>query len=406
MQPPLASASGPTPVWRATLSGLCANLVGVGLARFAYTPIIPALIAAQWFVPSQAAYLGAANLAGYLAGALLARPLAARVSAVTVLRAMMVLTAASFPACAYPLSFAWFFAWRFAAGLGGGALMVVAAPTILRHVRALQRGLVGGVIFAGVGIGIAASGTLVALLLRQGLVATWYSLGILAVLLTAAAWGGWPSASAVAISPAPLTAARMDSSAALKALYVEYGLSAVGLVPHMVFLVDFIARGRGLGIESGARYWVLFGISAIAGPVLLGSVADRVGFRPTLRLTFALDAVLIIVLVNHPFALALSARVVGASVSGVVPLALGRVHELVRGDAQQRGAWSVCTIAFAVGQAAAAYGFSYLFARTDGAYPILFGIGAGAFVLALALDFAIACVGRNPGRSPRMGELP
>jgi MFS family permease len=408
MQPALASTAGPTLVWRATLSGLCANLVGVGLARFAYTPIIPALIAAQWFTPSQAAYLGAANLAGYLAGALLARPLAQRVTAVTVLRAMMLLTAASFPACAYPLSFAWFFAWRFAAGFGGGALMVVAAPTILRHVQASQRGLVGGVIFAGVGIGIAASGTLVALLLRQGLVATWYSLGLMAALLTAVAWGGWPRASAVAVSPAPHAAARVDSSAALKALYVEYGLSAVGLVPHMVFLVDFIARGRGLGIETGARYWVLFGISAIAGPVLLGFVADRIGFRPTLRLTFALDAaaVLIIVLVNHPAALALSAVIVGASVSGVVPLALGRVHELVHGDAQQRSAWSVCTIAFAVGQAAAAYGFSYLFAQTDGAYPVLFGIGAGAFVLALALDLAVACIGQAPTRSRRIAERP
>ena len=59
-------AAGP---WRAVLAGLCATLVGIGLARFAYTPLIPALIAEDWFSPSQAAYLGAANLAGYLAGA-------------------------------------------------------------------------------------------------------------------------------------------------------------------------------------------------------------------------------------------------------------------------------------------------------------------------------------------------
>ena len=30
--------------WRAVLAGLCATLVGIGLARFAYTPLIPALI--------------------------------------------------------------------------------------------------------------------------------------------------------------------------------------------------------------------------------------------------------------------------------------------------------------------------------------------------------------------------
>ena len=44
--------------WRATLAGLCASLVGIGLARFAYTPLIPALIAAGWFSPAAAAYLG------------------------------------------------------------------------------------------------------------------------------------------------------------------------------------------------------------------------------------------------------------------------------------------------------------------------------------------------------------
>ena len=70
-----AAAHDETALWRATLSGVCANLVGIGLARFAYTPLIPALILAGWFSPTQAAYLGAANLAGYLAGALLARPL-------------------------------------------------------------------------------------------------------------------------------------------------------------------------------------------------------------------------------------------------------------------------------------------------------------------------------------------
>ena len=64
--------------YQAAIAGLAASLVGIGLGRFAYTPLIPPLIEAAWFRPSQVVYLGAANLAGYLAGALLARPLAAR----------------------------------------------------------------------------------------------------------------------------------------------------------------------------------------------------------------------------------------------------------------------------------------------------------------------------------------
>jgi predicted MFS family arabinose efflux permease len=392
------AADDDTTLWRATLSGVCANLVGIGLARFAYTPLIPALIIAGWFSPTQAAYLGAANLAGYLVGALLARPLASRMTPTSLLRAAMLLTAASFPASAYPLSFAWFFAWRFAAGFGGGALMVVAAPVILRHVPVRQRGMVSGVMFAGVGLGIAASGTLVALLLRYGLAVTWNVLGVLALLLTAVAWNGWPQASERDVAVPLPEHSRARSGAALRALHIGYGLSAVGLVPPMVFLVDFIARANHLGVEAGARYWTLFGFAAIAGPVLLGSVADRIGFRPTLRALFILDAgaLVLLALTSHPAALVAFVVILGASVPGVVPLAVGRVHELVHVEPQRRRAWTACTVAFAIGQAAAAYGFSYLFAKTGGAYVMLFIIGAGAFALALVLDLAVAAFARIP----------
>jgi MFS family permease len=93
----------------AAIAGLSASLVGIGLGRFAYTPLIPPLIAAASFGPSQVVYLGAANLAGYLAGALVASPLAARFPAARVLRGMMLLATAAFFACADPLSFLWFF---------------------------------------------------------------------------------------------------------------------------------------------------------------------------------------------------------------------------------------------------------------------------------------------------------
>src|SRR3984885_2288109 len=112
------------PVWRGVLSAFCAILIGIGLARFAYSPLLPAIVGAHWFAPSAAAYLGAANLAGYLAGALLGRPLAARVSAPVLLRGLMLLATVAFFACAVPMSLAWFFVWRLLSGISGGALMV------------------------------------------------------------------------------------------------------------------------------------------------------------------------------------------------------------------------------------------------------------------------------------------
>jgi predicted MFS family arabinose efflux permease len=373
--------------WRATASGLCATLVGIGLARFAYTPLLPALIEAEWFSVSGAAYLGAANLAGYLAGALIARPAASRATAPTVIRTMLVVATASFFACAVPLSFLWYFAWRFLSGLSGGILMVLAAPLALSRVPAHRQGLAGGIIFTGVGLGIAASGTIVPLVLRTGPAAL------------------RPASTAPAPAPGstgPTRPARPNLR--LRALYLEYGLIAAGLVPHMVFLVDFIARGLGAGLNTGAVHWVLFGLGAVCGPALAGAAADRIGFQRTLRLGCLVQAACVGVLAvsDNAVGLAISSIVIGAFVPGIVPIVLGRVRELAPGDvdAQQAG-WSIATIAFALGQAGGAYGFSFLLDRT-GSYVALFALGFAALILALAVDIAAAVPGAIRRERPPM----
>lgn len=339
---PAASPSSGS-LWRATLSGFSANLVGIGLARFAYTPLLPAIVGAHWFAPSTAAYLGAANLAGYLAGAALERPLAARVSAAPTLNAMMMLATVAFIACAYPLSFPWFFVWRLVSGAAGGVLIVLAATTVLPHVTPSRRELAGGVMLMGVGAGIAASGTLVPLLLRQGLAEIWLGLGIVSLILTLIAWRGWPS------EPRPAAAhnqRRTHEIPGLRALYAEYGLNAVGLVPHMIFLVDFVARGLGQGLQAGAACWVLFGVGALAGPIVSGHLADRIGFGPALRVAFVIEAVAValpVLSLSHT-SFVLSSVVVGAFVPGIVVLVLGRVHELLaHHPAEHKTAWGVAT---------------------------------------------------------------
>ncbi|MGJ4859015.1 YbfB/YjiJ family MFS transporter [Labrys sp. La1] len=374
-------------MWRAILSAFCASLIGIGLARFAYTPLLPAIVDARWFEASTAAYLSAANLAGYLAGALIGPPLAARFSTIAILRIMMALATFTFFACAYPLGFAWFFAWRFAAGLAGGTLMVLAAPAVLAHVAPARRGLAGGAIFMGIGAGIAASGTLAPLLLQQGLRQAWFGLGALSLLLTAAAWTGWPRGENAVGQPAQSSHA--PRTASLRALYAEYALNAAGWVPHMIFLVDFVARGLGEGVEVGALYWVVFGIGATIGPLLAGHLADRIGFGAALRTAFLLEAVAVALpagVMGQPWLIA-SSLVVGAFVTGTVPLVIGRIHELLpHHPAQQKRAWSLATVWFALFQAGAAYALSFLFAQSSGNYRLLFVIGSAAMILALAID--------------------
>jgi predicted MFS family arabinose efflux permease len=206
------------------------------------------------------------------------------------------------------------------------------------------------------------------------------------------AWGGWPARRSAQATPAVRPREQPPARPALRGLYMEYGLNAAGAVPHMVFLVDFVARGLNRGLQSGAWYWLLFGLGAVAGALLTGSAADRVGFRWMLRLAFAVQAAgsLVLAFAPEPFALGAASLVLGAFVPGVVPLVLGRVQELIPGDpGAQQASWSVATAAFALGQAAAAYGFSFLYAKASG-YPTLFALGSAAMLLALAIDFAFA----------------
>jgi len=371
---------------RATLAALSANLVAIGLARFGYTPLIPALIAAGWFAPSAAVYLGAANLAGYLAGALAARRVGQALGAAKTLRGAMALTAASLLACAFPLGFGWYFVWRFISGLTGGAAMALAAPAVLADLPPERRAIAGGAIFTGVGLGIAASGTLVPALVEWGVREAWFGLAALALALTAATWRCWPQAAAPAPSPSPPA-----SSTALRALYIEYALIAAGQVPHMVFLVDFIARGLGRGLAAGGHYWTVFGLGALAGPLVAGHLGARFGFRTLLRAAFAWQAAcvaLMLVSTAAP-ALLLSSLVIGASVPGSVAIVIGRTHELIPNDpTRQAAAWSYCTLAFALGQAIAGYVYSYIFAHAEHGYPVLFALAATAMLLGLALDLA------------------
>lgn len=378
-----------SPLW-ATVAALSANLVGIGIARFGYTPLIPALISAGWLAPSAAVYLGAANLAGYLAGALGAGPLAPRVGVTTTLRLAMLLTAASLFACALPLGFAWFFVWRFISGWTGGVLMALAAPTVIAAIPAERRGIVGGVIFTGVGLGIAASGTLMPMLLRWGLVETWFGLGATALALTILAWAAWPDTPAIPRRPSRRRVSHR-SPVILRALYLEYALNAIGLVPHMVFLVDFVARGLDRGLEAGALCWTALGVGAVVGPLVAGHIGDRIGFRLTLRLAFLIQmlAVAVPLLTISGPPLELSSFVVGAFVPGIVAITIGRTRELIPHDSvAQAVVWSYCTTAFAIGQAIAGYGFSYVFAHTGNEYAILFGLAAAALLSALVIDLA------------------
>ena len=391
MTPRDGQTDSSTNIWFGALAGFCASFVALGIARFAYTPLIPALVSAQWYTPGEADYLGAANLAGYLAGAVLGRTMLRRASAAQLLRLMMALTAASLFACAaHDLGLVWANVWRFVSGYTGGAIMVLAAPLVVANVPPSHRGLVSGVVFAGVGSGIVAAGVVVPwLLAATGPLGTWLGLGAICALLTLVAWAGWPK-HGLEISRGGNAAPRPALAIPIVALFVEYAFNAFGLVPHALFFLDYVARGLQRGMEAAGGYWVIYGIGAAIGPVVAGEVADYIGFSLSLRLAFLCQAMAVglAAFTEDPLWLGVSAFGAGALTIGIVALVLGRLGDFLDDPGARQRAWATATVAFSVGQALAAYGYSWLLAKFHG-FPMIFLIAALAMIVALAIDLVM-----------------
>ncbi len=376
---------------RPALAGAAATCAGNGLARFAYVPIFPAMVGAGWVDGGGAGLLGAAALGGYLVGTLGGRVVARWIGVPRTLDLGMALVVLALAACAWNGGFAWLMGWRAMAGVAGGLLMALAGPATQASVAPGRRGTAGGLVIAGVGIGIVTGALLVPALLPHGLPATWLGLAGLVAALWLAVRRHWPDMDLRGAAAQPPPRAWL--------LLGTYGLHSAGMVPPMVYLADLAARGRGLGVTAGAMAWLLFGLGGIAGGVLSGRVVDRIGGRPALLLWLGVQVVaLALALVPSGTAVLASAVVAGFAAVGVTTVTLSVCREIA--PAQSAALWVRATAVFGIVQTSVAFAAAPLFAATGESHGAVFAVGLVSSAAAVAAAVALA---RMPTRLADQG---
>lgn len=370
------------------LAGLCANMVGIGIGRFSYVPLLPLIIDSGWASAAGAAQLAAANLIGYLIGALAAHPLAVRLGAPAVIRGAMMALLVSLVACALQPALAWLWIWRCLAGATGGLVIILAAPHVLSQVPASVRGKAVGLVFSGIGLGVVFSGFVVPAFGARHLQAAWLALAACAALAIVYAWPKF--ASEPVLRPAARSGPLLPRGAML-ALLCAYPLDAIGYLPHTVFWVEYLVHGLDLPMSVGGAFWAVFGAGAALGPLLTGMMADRVGFRMTVIGCLVLKALAVgLPLLSTAMpALFISSFLVGALTPGLVAVASGRVAEIVGPGAHQRN-WAMMTFMFALMQALGGYAMAALYGALH-SFNLLFAIGASVLLAAAV----IASLGRT-----------
>jgi predicted MFS family arabinose efflux permease len=191
---------------------------------------------------------------------------------------------------------------------------------------------------------------------------------VVGLVLAALSWSLFPN-------PPPARRATMPrlEGAGLR-LVASYALIGVAATPHMGWWPDFIARGLGQGTSTGAGYWLLYGVAAMAGPALCGRMADRIGARRSFLLICAglLVALALPLLSTWMPVLVVSTILAGGTTIGSTALALTRARE-VAGESTP-GLWGACTVGWAASQTGASFFLAWLYTATGGHLP-LFGAG-------------------------------
>jgi predicted MFS family arabinose efflux permease len=362
--------------WRPALAGAGAICAGVGLARFAYVPLFPAMVGAGWVDGGGAGLLGAANFAGYLLGVLGGRRVAQRLGVPRALDLGMGLALLAFAACAWQGGLAWLALWRALAGVAGGILMALAGPAVQASVPPEQRGQAGGIVMAGAGSGVVLAGLLVPLFLAGGVAVAWLGLAVAVGVVWLLVRSTFPDPPAL---PGPARAVAVPRAARL---ILAYGLSGAGMVAPMVYLSDLAVRGHGLPIGLGAAIWMGFGAGAVAGTLLGGRVAGRIGGRRALPLWMALQVgALALMLAPGWPALLLAGPLGGFAGVGATAVTLAAARDVA--GPQAAVVWVRATAAYALAQAGVAFALAALFEAVGERHAAVFA--AGLVLSALAL---------------------
>ena len=240
-------------------AGLLALAVAMGIGRFAFTPILPMMQSEVGLSLAAAGWLAAANYLGYFLGALCA----ARLSTAWAVRGGLLLIAVATFAMGLTHAFALWLVLRLAAGVASAWVLVHVSAWALEHLHALRRADASGVVFAGVGVGIAGAGLLCLGLMSRSVDAdhTWQWFGATALLLTAIVWSafrGRPSSPDVTVT-APMPRVRWNRDRVRVALC--YAALGFGYIIPATFLPAMAHRYVTNPTVFGLA-WPVFGAAA------------------------------------------------------------------------------------------------------------------------------------------------
>jgi MFS family permease len=369
----------------------------LGLARFGYSLVLPAMQGGLGMDNTGAGALATVNLIGYLALSLLGGALASRFGPRLVASLGMTTTAIGMFATGTANSLWSAMFWRGLTGLGSGASNVPVMGLMSAWFGPRLRGMAAGVAVAGSSIALIIAGPLVPRILARfpesGWRVTWYIFGgaaLLLALLGALFLRNEPREVGLAplggeanpVLPSPRTASlqwgRVYRSPAvwhMGAVYAAFGFS---YIIYMTFFVRYLTGEVGYTRQAAGNLFMVMGWFSLGCGLIWGSLSDLIGRKAALVLVYAIHAAAFSLFALWPQSpgLTISAILFGLT-AWSIPAIMAAACGDVLGPRLAPAALGFVTLFFGIGQAIGPFVAGRM---ADGS-----GSFSGAFLLAAAV---------------------
>lgn len=344
----------PQPVSLWLIFGLAMGpVVALGLGRFAYALLLPAMRTDLHWSYADAGAMSTANAVGYLLGALAAAQIGRRFGDRLVFAAGLVLTSLAVGASGLSADFSVLLALRVVAGFTGALAFVTGAGLTSLSAAgrsAAQTSTWLGIYFAGAGIGITVSALGVPpVLLAMGWRAGWVMLGVLSLLATL--YGCLVLRRIPEHHYGAQHSRGRWSPGFMAPTLLAYGLFGAGYIAYATFIVAFLRANEGFTSGSIVAFWSVMGLAAVAAAFVWGPALGRLrgGWGAAATMSVMTVGTALPVVWPVPAVAYLSALAFGGSFLAV----LAAVSSFARRSVEPHAltaAIAALTIAFGIGQ--------------------------------------------------------
>ncbi len=306
-------------------AGIFSLILALGVARFAYTPLLPLMQQQAGLGIAAAGWLAAINYLGYLSGALIASRISSLVLKDKLYRIGMVLAIVSTLVMGLSTNVVVWALSRYVAGLTSAAAMLLSTGLIMNWLIRHNHRSEMGIHFTGIGLGIAGCAGAVMLFTpwldwRE----QWFAFAALGcvMLVPALLWLPPPDTSGVTRSGQKLQD-NPPSTLYLRVFMAAYFCAGFGYVVSVTFIVAIVNQLPGLS-GQGNLVFLALGVGAAPACIAWDFIARRTGDLNALILAALLQIIGIVLPVLLPglWAAILGSFLFGATFIGMVSLVL------------------------------------------------------------------------------------